>query len=77
METDILKINTKFTRVIISKLVRHFVKKKTGVDLVVDIPNLEIINSGESGQVDFKLEVNGSLKKDDINKLVEKVTKDE
>ena len=66
-----VKINLKFTKFIISKMISSLIRKKLKSDVKIKVNDLELYNN--NGEVIFSLSVNGSMKEVDFDNLMSKV----
>lgn len=66
-----VKINLKFTKFIISKMISNLIRKKTKSDVKIIVNDLDLHNN--NGEVIFSLSVNGSMKEVDFDNLISKV----
>lgn len=66
-----VKINLKFTKFIISKMISSLIRKKLKSDVKIIVNDLDLHNN--NGEVIFSLSVNGSMKEVDFDNLISKV----
>ena len=66
---DHLVINSRFVKGIIEKVVIKAIKSKTGCNATIKLNQLELTNA-EDDVVNVKLSIEGSMKKEDIMKLL-------
>lgn len=66
-----VKINLKFTKFIISKMISSLIRKKIKSDVKIIVNDLDLHNN--NGEVIFSLSVNGSMKEVDFDNLISKV----
>lgn len=66
-----VKINLKFTKFIISKMISSLIRKKLKSDVKIIVNDLDLHNN--NGEVIFSLSVNGSMKEVDFDNLMSKV----
>ena len=65
---DEMKIGSKFTTGIISKLVSMVIRKKFGYDVQIDIN--EVIATVNDGKTHVHLDVDAKLTKEELNKIL-------
>ncbi|WP_130837556.1 hypothetical protein [Lachnoclostridium sp. Marseille-P6806] len=73
MENDILAIKTKWMRNIISKVLSNEIKKKTGIDVVVNINELAVLSHDETANLNANLAITLSIPKKGLGDLIEKM----
>ena len=76
-ETDELRIESKFLRMIVSKLIVHFIKKKVGKDIDLKVEKLYLKSSDDDKDVMFNLQIRGQIGKNNLNELVNGYLKEE
>lgn len=68
---DEMKIVSKFTRGIVSKILKTVIHKKTGYD--VDIQLNEVITTISDGKTHLHLDVDAELSKDELMKILKSI----
>ena len=76
-ETDELRIESRFLRMIVSKLIVHFIKKKVGKDIDLKVEKLYLKSSDDDKDVMFNLQIRGQIGKNNLNELVNGYLKEE
>lgn len=72
METDILRIKSVFLRSIITKVIKHFSKKKLGIPLNIDISSIEIkSNPDNPNLIHFEISAGGDIPTKDLKQAIE------
>lgn len=72
---DIMKVNSMFMKRILSKMINHSIKKKTGIDADIKLDNIYIsYNEAEDGQTNQYVSVSiaGKISKIALEQLVSK-----
>lgn len=69
---DEMKITSKFTTSIISKLVKVMVKKKTGFDIDIQLNGIRTTIT-EEGKTHVHLDVDAELNKDELGKILKEI----
>lgn len=68
---DEMRINSKFTRAVISKLLRNTIKKKIGYDIDVDLEQLII--TIDEGEAHAHISADVDLSKEEFVKILQNV----
>lgn len=66
-----VKVNLKFGKFIISKLIANLIKKKTKSTVKIEIKELEIVNDG--GEVRISVILDANMKEVDFDNLVSQI----
>lgn len=67
---DEMKIKTLWLRGLIKRIVNKTLKKKYGIDLNLDIRDLEIISDDHDQTVNLSASIGASIPRADINKII-------
>ena len=66
-----VKINLKFSKFIVSKVIANLIKKKTKSTVKIEIKELEIIN--DNGEVKIAVNLNANMKEVDFDNLLSQI----
>ena len=73
---DEMKIKTLWLRGLIKRIVNKTLKKKYGIDLNLDIHELEVISNLQDQTVTLSTSINISIPTSDINKIISQIMED-
>lgn len=74
---DEMKIKTFWLRSLIKRIVNKTLKKKYGIDLNLDIRDLEIISDDHDQTVNLSASIGISIPRADINKIISQMEEKE
>lgn len=74
---DEMKIKTFWLRSLIKRIVNRTLKKKYGIDLNLDICDLEIISDDHDQTVNLSASIGISIPRADINKIISQMEEKE
>ena len=73
---DEMKIKTLWLRGLIKRIVNKTLKKKYGIDLNLDIHELEVISNLQDQTVTLSTSIDISIPTSDINKIISQIMED-
>lgn len=68
---DILSISSKLFKGVLQKMAVRAIKNSLGIDINLNLENLSVRHS-DGGDVEFAVNINGSLSEEEFRKLIEK-----